>query len=181
VFVLNAVLLAADETKPANPILPDKNELFWATLAFLVLVALMWKFAFPALANQMQARTDRIRNNIDEAERTRAEAQQILDEYQRQLADARNESNRIIEEARQTAESMRRDLIARAETEAAELRQRTADDIAAAQTRAMADLRTQVAGLSIELAEKVVERNLDRDTNIALIERYIDQVGSQRA
>jgi DNA repair protein RecN (Recombination protein N) len=66
------------------------------------------------------------------------------------------------------------------EAEVAELRRRSTEDIASAQQRATADLRAQVSELAIELAEKVVERNLDRDTNIALLESYINQVESAR-
>src|SRR5438552_1172185 len=138
----------------------------------------MWKFAFPAVTKMMNDRTERIRSNLDSAERVRSEAEQILEEYQRQLADARGEANRIIEEARQTADSLRRDLMARAEAEVAELRQRSTEDIVAAQDRMLADLRTRIADLAIQAAEKVVEKNLDRDTNVALVESYIRTVGS---
>jgi F-type H+-transporting ATPase subunit b len=163
-----------------NPIIPALNELVFGALSFAILFGLMYKFAYPAVAKAMQARTDRIRENLDDAERVRTEAQTILEEYQRQLSDARNEANRIIEEARQTADQLRRDLMQRAEAEVNELKQRTQDDINAARDRTMGELREQVAGLAIELAEKVVESNLDRQTNLALIERYIEQVGSQR-
>ena len=84
----------------------------------------------------------------------------------------------VIEDSRQAAEGVRRDLIAKAEADAAEIRTRAQEDIRLAQERAMTDLRAQVADLSIELAEKVVERNLDRDTQIALIENYINTVGN---
>ena len=63
----------------------------------------------------------------------------------------------------------------------AELRRRSEEDIRAAQQQALADLQVSVKGLVIELAEKVVERNLDRETNMALIESYIAQLESQRA
>ena len=159
---------------------PELGELVWGSISFIVLLGLLSKFAYPAIKKGMNDRTERIRSQLDEAERTKTEAQSVLSDYQRQLADARNESNRIIEEARQTADQMRKDLMQKAEAEAAELRQRSQADIAAAQERATADLRTQVATLAIELAEKVVERNLDRDTNMALIDSYINQVGASR-
>ena len=179
--VFAALVLAAAEEggKAPNPILPAKNEIIWGFLSFLVLFVLMAKFAFPAVQRTMQARTDRIRGNLDDAERVKTEAQTVLEEYRAQLADARNESNRIIEEARQTADQLRRDLMQRAEAEVAELKQRTQEDINAARQRTLSDLRSEVAGLAIELAEKVVERNLDRDTNTALIESYITQVGAR--
>jgi F-type H+-transporting ATPase subunit b len=161
-----------------NPILPAMNELIFGTIAFAALLAIMWKFALPAVTGAMAARTQRIRDNLDEAENVKTEAQKILEDYQRQLADAKNESARIIEEARQTAEQMRRDLMARAEAEVQELRARTADDVRVAQDRAMADLRAQVAELAVGAAEVVVQKNLDPETNRALVERFIEQVGS---
>jgi F-type H+-transporting ATPase subunit b len=126
----------------------------------------------------MLARTDRIRDNLDEAEKAKSDAQRVLEDYQLQLADAKSESSRIIEEARQTAEQMRRDLMVRAEAEVNELRDRTRTEIEAAQQRAIADLRNQVSELAIGAAEVVVQKNLDRDTNRALVERYIEQVGT---
>jgi len=157
-------------------IMPATNELIFGALSFFVVFGLLAKFAYPAIKNMMEARTNRIRESIDDADRAKNEAQSILDEYQRQLADARNESNRIIEEARQTADQLRRDLVARAEQEALELRQRTQEDIGAAQQRAMADLQAQIRDLTIELAEKIVQRQLDRDTNRALIDNYIAEL-----
>jgi len=164
--------------KAPNPIIPATNELVLGSIVFLILLAVMWKFAFPAVAKAMEARTQKIRDNLDEAERTKAEAQRILEDYQRQLADAKNESARIIDEARQTAEQMRRDLMVRAEAEVGELRDRSRQEIEAAKDRALADLRTQVSELAIGAAEIVVQRNLDRDTNRALVERFIEQVGA---
>lgn len=163
-----------------SPIAPALNELIWGALAFITVFVLLSKFAYPAIRKAMEERTNKIRESLDDAERTKSEAQTILEEYQRQLNDARNEANRIIEEARQTAEQLRQDLTQRAETEVAELRRRSQEEIGAAQQRATADLRAQVAELAIELAEKVVERNLDRDTNLALIESFISQVGTTR-
>jgi F-type H+-transporting ATPase subunit b len=170
-----------DCQKAPSTILPATNELVWGIISFVVLFGALGKFAYPAIKKGMEARTDKIRNNLDEAERVRTEAQTILDDYQRQLADARNESNRIIEEARQTADQLRQDLMQRAETEAAELRQRTTEDLAAAQERMLNELRSQVRDLAIGAAEKVIERNLDRDTNLALIDNFIEQVGAGNA
>jgi F-type H+-transporting ATPase subunit b len=167
-----------DCQKAPSLILPATNEVIWGGLAFIIVFAALAQFGFPAVKKAMQARTDRIRQSIDDADRAKNDAQGILDEYQRQLADARNEANRIIEEARQTADQLRRDLVARAEQEAQDLRQRTSDDITAAQQRALADLQTQIRDLTIDLAEKVVERSLDRESNRALVDNFISQLQS---
>jgi F-type H+-transporting ATPase subunit b len=178
--VLATLLIAAEEVnvKAKNPILPEGKELLWGSISFLIVFGLLaWK-AWPAIKAGLQARQDRIREDLAKAEAARTEAETSLDEYRRQLAEARNEAGQIIEEARLQAESVRQERIAAVEREIAELRARSADDIRLATERAMGDLQSRVAELSIELAEKVVERNLDRQTQTALIESYINQVGS---
>jgi F-type H+-transporting ATPase subunit b len=162
-----------------NPILPATNELLWGAFAFAVLFALLATKGYPAIKKGMDARATKISDSLTEAERAKVEAETILAEYQRQLADARAESARIIEEARAQAEQVRRDLVARAEAEASDLRQRNAEQVAAERDRVMGEMQGQVAALAIELAEKVVESNLDRETNTRLIENYINSVGAR--
>ena len=161
-----------------NPILPAGNEIVWGVVSFAVLFILMAKFAFPAVRNSMEARTERIRNNLDEAERVRSDAQQILEDYQRQLNDARTEANRVIEEARQAADQLRQELVRRAEAEVAELRERNAADLRAAQERAISELQSQVRTLAVDLAEKIVGENLDRDRNLRLVDQFIAELNS---
>jgi F-type H+-transporting ATPase subunit b len=161
-----------------SPLLPEVNEIIWGSIAFAVLLVALWKWGIPAIRNMEQAREERIRNDLEAAEQARSEAESEKTQYERQIADARNEAGRIIEEARQSAEGVRRDLVARAEQEAAEVRARAEADVANMRTQAMAQVRGEVAQLSIELASRIVERNLDNDTNRQLVDSYIDQLAS---
>ena len=170
-----------DCQKAPSAIAPATNELVWGIISFVVLFGALAKFAYPAIKKAVEDRSNKIRESLDDAEKVRTEAQTILEDYQRQLADARNEANRIIEEARQTADQLRQDLMQRAEQEATELRQRTQEELAAAQDRMLAELRTNIRDLAIGAAEKVVEKSLDRDTNLALVDSYIEQLASGRA
>jgi F-type H+-transporting ATPase subunit b len=183
-FLLAAATSAATSKtvniQSKNPILPSVPELVWGISAFAIVFFLMWKYAFPSVKKGMDARTERIRESLSTAEQAKTDAQAVLDEYQRQLADSRNEANRIIEEARQTAEALRRDLTARAEADAAEIRNRATADIDAAKNRAMEELRSQLTELTIDLAERVVRRNIDRDSNARLIDEYISTIGNNR-
>jgi F-type H+-transporting ATPase subunit b len=177
---LALAVTAAEEVKAKNPILPEGKEIFWGGLAFVIVFSLLaWK-AWPAIKKALQDREDKIRGDLEHAESVRNQAETELADYQRQLADARNEAGRIIEEARQSAEGVRKDLIARAEVDAAEIRAKAQDDIRAASERAMADIQGKVSDLSIELAERIVQQNLDRNTQIQLIENYINEVGGTR-
>jgi ATP synthase, F0 subunit b len=173
-------ITAAEAVKAKNPIVPEAKEILWAAIAFFIVFGLLaWK-AFPAIKKALQDREDKIRGDLEHAESVREQADTELANYQRQLADSRNEGGRIIEEARQSAEQVRKDLIARAEADAAEIRARAQDDIKAASDRAMADVQSKVSDLSIELAERIVQQNLDRATQIQLIENYINEVGGTR-
>jgi len=180
--LLLATVLGAEEikVKARNPILPEGKEIIWAAISFVIVMAVLaWK-AWPAIKKSLDDREAKIRADLERAESVRTEAEESLQGYQEQLADARNEAGRIIEEARRAADDVRRDLIARAETDATEIRQRATEDARLAAERAMVDLQARVSDLAIELAERIVERNLDRDTQIALIESYINEVGSKR-
>jgi F-type H+-transporting ATPase subunit b len=162
-----------------NPILPATNEIIAGTLAFFILLGVLWKFALPGLKQGMEGRTERIRDDLQKAEDARLEAEGALEEYRQRLATAKQEATRIIEDARATADSLKHDLAQRAEGEIAEMKQRAAADIEASKTQAIADLHGEVAELAIGAAEVVVQKNLDHDTQIQLIENYINQVGSQ--
>lgn len=161
-----------------SPILPEINEIIWGAVGFFIVFGAIAKFGYPAMKKGMDARTERIQGDLDAAEAQRTEAGTVLAEYQAQLADARTESARIIEEARQSADEVKANLVAKAEADVAEMRTRAAADVEAAKAQAMTDLRSEVATLAIGAAEQVVGRNLDQETNTALVEAYIDQVGA---
>jgi F-type H+-transporting ATPase subunit b len=163
-----------------SPILPATDELVWGSISFLVLLGLMWKFAFPAIKKGMNARTERIRSDLDAAETAKVEATTVLDGYKAQLADAKGEASRIIDEARQAADALKQDAEARLQTELAETRARAAADIEAAKAQATADLRGELATLAVGAASAVVNKNLDPAAQTQLIEDYISSVGSNQ-
>ena len=179
-FILWAAEEGAEEHEPTglDLVLPDTAELIYATLAFLVVLFLLKKFAWPKIREAVETREQQIAGELSSAEGQRAEAQRLLDEYKAQLAEALAESNKIIEEARQSAEQVRKDLVVKAEADAKGIVARANEQIAAERTRSMQELQSQVAALAIDLAEKVVGRSLDRSTQGDLVNDYIAQVGS---
>ncbi|MEI7593462.1 MAG: F0F1 ATP synthase subunit B [Actinomycetes bacterium] len=171
-------LPAEDCVKATSPIVPDSTDLFYGGLAFIILLVIMWKFALPGIKKGMEGRTDRIRGDLDRADSAKVEAEELLAQYQAQVADSKAEATRIIEDARATADGLKAELHRRAEAEIAELKQRAAADIEASKAQAISDLRGEVATLAIGAAEAVVHKSLDRQTQVDLIENYINQVGS---
>ena len=162
-----------------SPILPATNELIWGIISFVVLLFLMWKFAYPGIKKGMDARSDRIRKSVEDADAAKSQSEATLEQYRAQLADAKNEAARIVEEARQQADALKREREAALQTELAATRERAAADIESSKAQAVADLRSEVARLAIGAAEVVVQRNLDPATQTQLVENYIEQVGSR--
>ncbi|MGH9113106.1 MAG: F0F1 ATP synthase subunit B [Acidimicrobiales bacterium] len=162
-----------------NLILPALDELVWGAISFTVLFLLLRRFAYPQIKQMMDNRSERIRADLDSAETAKADADEVLADYRAQLNDAKAEAGRIIEEARQAADRLKRDQEARLQTELADLRTRAVADIDAAKAQAVADLRGEVAQLAIGAAETVVQRSLDTATQTQLVEDYIDQLAAR--
>ena len=164
-----------------NPLLPETNEIIWGAVGFLVVFLFLAKYGYPAIKKTMNERTEKIRGDIAAAEAQRGEAEGLAAEYRAQLNDAKAEAGRIIEEARQQADALRRDSETRLQAELAEMRSRAIEDIESSKAHAMADLRGDVTQIAIGAAEVVVQRNLDPATQTQLVEDYINQVAASRA
>ena len=162
-----------------NPILPAANELIWGTIAFLILLFLMYRTVWPSVDKAFKDRRANIEGKLEEAEREREEADQLLEQYRRRLRDAEDETQRILEEARGNAERVRRDLLAKAEADADRELDRARQAIRSERDQAISQLRNEVGTLAIELATRVVGDSLDRDRQLRLIDQYIDELGNQ--
>jgi F-type H+-transporting ATPase subunit b len=164
-----------------NPLLPELNEIIWGAIGFTIVFFFLSKYGYPAMKKAMNDRSEKIRGDIAAAEAQRSEAEGLLAEYRAQLNDAKAEAGRIIEEARQTADALKRDAEGRLQAELSEARTRAMDDIESAKAHAMSDLRGEVAQLAVGAAEVVVQRNLDPATQTQLVEDYINQVAAARS
>ncbi|MFP3914280.1 MAG: F0F1 ATP synthase subunit B [Actinomycetota bacterium] len=174
--------LAAEETEGGGGLdllLPPLPELIGGIIAFAIVFFFIWKFAGPALNRMLEARQQAISGQLSEAEKAKTEAEQLLEDYRAQLAEAREKGNQIIEEARTQAEQMKSDIVSRAEAEAAEIVAKAREDAQNERARALADARRDVANLSIDLAERVVGESLDREAQMGLVERYIADLESK--
>ena len=158
--MLAALILAAEETGVPRFVKPHTDELVWGSIAFLILFLALAKVAFPKLNQMLQERSNKIREGLEKSEEAKGEAERLLDQYRRQLDEARGDAQKIIEEAKRTAESMRQDMVTRAEQEAQEIVNRARTDVAGEAERAKQGLRAELANLSLELARRVIEREL---------------------
>lgn len=160
-------------------LLPDVSELIWGSVAFAILLGLMLKFVFPKLNETLEERATSIQGRMEDAEAKYQEAAASKADYEASLADARGEADRIIEEAKTAADDLRQEARSRAEAEAAQIIERAQSSVASERDRVLSELRGQVGALSVELASRIVERELDASTHEALVDEYIEQLSSQ--
>lgn len=177
--VLAQIALAAEEAEEASGldlVLPATAELVWGLVGFLMLMAILYKFVFPSMGKMLDERSAKIQGQMEQAETERQQAEQLRRQYEEQLADARSQGNTIVEEARSQAERVRADVLAKAEEEAQQIRERARADIESERGRIVQDLRGQVATLSVELAGKIVQRELNPEQHRQLVDQYINEM-----
>ncbi len=172
-------LAVADNGDEGLVLLPDLSELVMGLVAFLLLIAIMFKFVFPKLNETLAERGTQIQGKMEEADAKLAEAEVAKREYEASLDDARGEATQIIDEAKATAESLRADILAKAETEAAQIIERAQGEVATERQRVVQELRAQVGTMSVELASRIVERELDAATHEGLVDEYIQRLSNQ--
>ncbi|MGB3798832.1 MAG: F0F1 ATP synthase subunit B [Lewinella sp.] len=148
-----------------NVLKPDIGLIFWTVLIFLILYAILGKLAWEPIQKALRRRDDEIQTSIDEAKRAREEMQAQANENQRLLIEAREERTRIIGDA----EKQRKEMIAEAKNEARDAAQKVASDarrdIDNMRKAAMVDLKKEVGTMAIEIAEKILQKDLKSDAN----------------
>ena len=168
---------AEEETSGVALLLPDPNEAIAGIIAFAIVFFFVWKWAVPALNKTLEARQQAIRSELQAAEDAKVEAESLLGDYQDQLSGAKAEAAQIVDDARTSGEQVKADVVARAETEAGQIKERAQGEIVGERERVAGELRRQVADLSIDVAEKVVGTSLDDERQRELVDRYIDDLG----
>lgn len=162
-------------------ITPDFGLIFWMTLIFAILFFLLAKFGFPVITDMVDARSKRIADSIRCAEEAERRLLSLQEEQERMIQEARLEQSRILKEAADARDAIVSKARQQAQDEAAKLIAHAKVEIAAERDSAMRDIRRQVASLSVEVAEKIVRKDLSgQESQLALIDRLFDEVSGQQ-
>jgi F-type H+-transporting ATPase subunit b len=142
---------------------PDFGLVFWMTLSFLIVVFLMRKFAWGPILSSLKEREDSISDALNAAKKAKEEVANLKAENERILQEARNERDKILKEARDAKEQIVNEARTRAQTEGDRMLTIARESINNEKRAAIAELKNQVANLSIEIAEKVIRQQLSSD------------------
>jgi F-type H+-transporting ATPase subunit b len=160
-------------------------EINWLTMLFTIvafglLYLLLNKYAFGPLFTIMEKRQELVKSQLDTAENNRLQSEKLLVEQKQAILDAKKSAFEILEQARHTSGRQAEDLIQAAKAETVRLKEEALKDIENEKDKAIAALRSQVSGLSVMIASKIIEKQVDAKTQEQLVEQYLKEVGGKQ-
>mgnify|MGYP006162614039 FL=1 len=159
-----------------NPLIQLDPGLFvWTILTFLILFGLLAKFAWKPLLKALSDREEKIRTSISKAEEAQTKLETLTSEGEIIIAKARSEAQSIIAGGKTTADKLRSNIESKAKEKALSIIDQAEKQISAEKEKAIIEIRGEVATLSIEIAEKLIRKNLSKEDNLALINETLDQ------
>jgi F-type H+-transporting ATPase subunit b len=172
-----AVLTTAAAAEEVNPLLPASYDILWSAVCFAIILGFfLWK-VLPSVNKTLDARADLIEGGIKKAENAQAQADAALEEYKKQLAEARAEAAKIREQARLDGTSILNELKEQAQIESARIVANAQAQIEAERQSALVSLRTEVGTLAIDLASGVIGESLADDKKAAgIVDRFLAEL-----
>jgi F-type H+-transporting ATPase subunit b len=169
-------VLAAESGGGSFLVSPNVGLMIWTLVVFGISMAILAKFVFPRIAEALDKRQRAIEDSIDSANRTRREADQLLAEYRERLSEARGQADEIVTRARRTGEAAEAEIVAAARTKREEMMEQTRREIEAETRRAIQQIRSEVADLTIAATEKVTRKTLDEKDQKRLVEEALSEL-----
>jgi F-type H+-transporting ATPase subunit b len=148
----------------------------WSVVTFLILVAALYKFAFNPLMRLQKARQESIHRSIHDAENLRNEAEELLANYKRQLAEARQEAEAILERARQLGETARAEAVDEAKRQAEATLARAREQIERDTREALQHIREEAADLTLAATEKITRKSMTQEDQLRMIKEAINEI-----
>ncbi|GAE27235.1 ATP synthase B chain [Halalkalibacter wakoensis JCM 9140] len=155
------------------------GSILYQLAAFLVLLFFLNKFALKPLLGVMEKREQLVNENIDSAEKSRKDAESYIEDQRKELEKAKLEAQEIIQQAKKLSEQQGQDILEQARENAERLKDSALAEIQREKEQAVSALREQVAGLSVLIAKKVIEKELDEKAQEKLVEEYLKEVGDK--
>ena len=175
--LLQQTTVAPEESSQSGDLLtPNGGLMFWTLFVFLFLFFILGKFVFPKITAAVEAREKALEEAIEGAKRDREEAARALAEQLKQIEAARLEAQKIIVEGRQAGEKVRATMIEETQQQQQAMLERARREIEMEKEKAIAELRREAIELAIAGASKVIEKNLDDQSNRKIVESFLASI-----
>ncbi|WP_420360956.1 F0F1 ATP synthase subunit B [Companilactobacillus halodurans] len=152
------------------------GDMLFILVSFIILALLVKHFAWGPVTKMMDARSEKITGDLDYADQERSRAEKLAKEREDALKNSRAEAVGIVNKAKESGETQKKSIVSDAHSEAEEVRQRAKSDAAKAKEDAMAGAQKDIANLSLEIASKVISKELNADDQKSLIDSYIKEL-----
>ena len=156
----------------------DPGLLLWTIVTFALLLLILWKFAWKPIIQALDARAEKVRGDIENAEKSRQESEKILAEHRESMSGAREEAAKIVAQGRKEAEDLKNSIVEKAAKEAQELSERVKKEIELAKENAINEIKTEIVVISTEIASKIIERNLTPEDQSSLVKEALNKIGT---
>lgn len=161
-------------------VIPDALSMALTLTATLILFYGLRKLLYKPVSKMLNDRKEKIQQNIDGADSLKEEARKLKEEYELKISQAKKESQEIIEAGRKRGEELKEIIISEAKEEANSILERAKKEIAQEKEKALLDIKAQSAEMALLIASKVIEENLSLDKQQQLINKFVDEVGTQK-
>ena len=168
----------AEGPSGADLLLPKPAEFIPALIAFLVIWLIMAKLAWPSILGMMEKRQQKIQDDLDSAEKSKAKAAAEAQSYEDKLVEANHKAEEIISAAKKEAEEERSQILAKAQHEASDIIAKAHGAVDSERRKATIELSSSVVDLSVEIASKIIGNDLTEDQQRRLAEKYLAEVSA---
>ena len=160
---------------------PTPGLYIWTIITFLLLFFVLRKFAWKPLLNALNEREDFISNSLKDAEKAREELENINQESQDIITNARSQAKSILADGKSAAENIKQQTISDAKDQSAKIIEDAKKQIEAEKEKAMSEIKDEIVNISLNVAQKLISKNLSSEDNKKLIKDSLDQVGNYEA
>jgi F-type H+-transporting ATPase subunit b len=175
-LIQEAAAKAGEEAPKGGLLSPQGGLMVWTLIIFLILFFVLSRYAFKPITAAVEAREKALEEAIAGAKADREAAAKLLEEHRAQLEAGRNEAQKLIVEGRQIGDKVRADMIEETRTQQQDMLDRARREIEAEKVRAIAELRREAVDLAIAGAGKVIEKNLDDESNRKIVESFLSTI-----
>jgi F-type H+-transporting ATPase subunit b len=155
---------------------PNPGLIIWTIFTFVLLAIILSKFAWKPLLEALRKREEHVQHSIERAEQAKQEAEQILQENRKQLANAEAEAQRILAEGRALGDKLKNEMVEQANQQSRKMIEQAKQEIERDKDSALSQLRGEVAGLAISAAEKILDETLDENKHRKIVDSYLNNL-----
>lgn len=154
----------------------DPGLFLWTIITFLVLLLILWKAAWKPIVEALDARAERIRGDLSNADKSRQDAEALLAKHKEMMDKARLEAADFIEKGKQEAEKVRNEIIEKANRDSRDMVDKAKHEINIAKQNALTEIKSEIVVISTEIASRLISKNLNPEDQKALVEETMKKI-----